>query len=37
MTFEQKKELVDKYNLADYVTVGTYIDAQDTTFSFQFA
>ena len=37
MTLEQKKELVDKYNHSDYIKVGTFLDAQDSTFSYLFA
>ncbi len=37
LTLEQKKELVDKYNHLDYVKVGTYVDAHDTTNSYLLA
>jgi len=37
MTLEQKKEHLDRYNHAEYIKVGTYVDAHDTTSTYLFA
>jgi hypothetical protein len=37
LTLDQKKELVEKYNHTDYLKVGTYVDAHDSTHQYLFA
>ncbi len=37
LTLDQKKELVEKYNHSDYLKVGTFVDAHDSTHQYLFA
>jgi hypothetical protein len=37
LTLDEKKQLVEKYTHADYIKVGTYVDAHDSTHQYLFA
>jgi len=37
LTLDQKKELVEKYNHAEVMKVGSYVDAHDSTHQYLFA